>query len=64
MSMPLDKAEHYRRKAEECLEQAELFPDEAMKSRMRGLAGEWLQMAARAALKKDGELQKREPLVS
>jgi hypothetical protein len=52
--MPLDKAEQYRRKAEECLEQAELFPDEAIKSRMRELADEWLQMAARATLKKDG----------
>ncbi len=54
--MPLDRAELYRRKAEECLEQAELFPDEAMKSRMRALADEWLQLAARAKLEKDGGL--------
>jgi hypothetical protein len=46
------KAERYRRKAEECLEQAELFPDEATKSRMKALADEWLKLAAQAASEK------------
>ena len=46
-----DRAEYYRRQAEQCLEQAELAPDESMKVRMRFLADEWLKMAARAALR-------------
>jgi hypothetical protein len=48
--MHLDKAEHYRREAEKCLEQAELAPEEFMKARMKFLADEWLKMAAEAAL--------------
>lgn len=45
-----DRAEYYRRQAEKCLEQAELAPDETMKSRMRFLADEWLRLAAASAL--------------
>jgi hypothetical protein len=45
-----DRAEHYRREAEKCLEQAELAPEEFMKARMRYLADQWLKMAAAAAL--------------
>ena len=48
--MTEERAEHYRREAENCLEQAELAPDELMKSRMRFLANEWLKLAASAAL--------------
>jgi hypothetical protein len=51
LTMNEDRAEYYRRQAEQCLEQAELAPDESMKVRMRFLADEWLKMAARAALR-------------
>jgi ATP/maltotriose-dependent transcriptional regulator MalT len=47
--MQVDRAEQYRREAEKCLDQAELFSDEAMKSRMRMLADEWLKLAAKVA---------------
>ena len=50
LNMTEERAEHYRREAENCLEQAELAPDELMKSRMRFLANEWLKLAASAAL--------------
>ena len=40
------RAEHYRRAAEQCLEQAELAPDEPMTLRMRAIAEQWLQLAA------------------
>jgi hypothetical protein len=46
-----DRAEYYRRQAEQCLEQAELAPDESMRVRMRFIADEWLKMAAREALR-------------
>jgi hypothetical protein len=46
-----DRAEYYRRQAEQCLEQAELAPDDAMRVRMRFLADEWLKMAAAAAVR-------------
>jgi hypothetical protein len=49
-NMTEERAEHYRREAENCLEQAELAPDELMKSRMRFLADQWLKLAASAAL--------------
>lgn len=44
------RAEHYRRAAEQCLEQADLALDEPMKVRMRFLANEWLKLAAAVAL--------------
>jgi len=49
--MTEDRAEYYRRQAEQCLEQAALAPDEAMRVRMRVLADSWLTMAAAAALR-------------
>jgi len=51
LTMSEDRVEYYRREAERCLEQAELAPDEAMRTRMRFLADEWLKMAARAVLR-------------
>jgi hypothetical protein len=51
--MPVDRPEQFRRKAEECLEEAELSQDETLKSRMLGLADEWLKLAARTAMEKD-----------
>ena len=44
------RAELYRRAAEQCLEQAELAPDEPMKLRMRSVADQWLQLAAAVSL--------------
>jgi len=44
------KAEQYRRAAEQCLEQAELAPDESMKLRMRSVADQWLRLAAAVSL--------------
>ena len=49
--MTEDRAEYYRRQAEQCLEQAELAPDDVMRVRMRVLADSWLTMAAAAALR-------------
>ena len=45
-----NRAEHYRRASEQCLEQAELAPDEPMKLRMRAIADQWLQLAAAVSL--------------
>ena len=47
--MTEDKAEHYRREAENCLDRAEIAPDEFTKTRMLKLAGHWLSKAAKAA---------------
>ena len=44
------RAEHYRRAAEQCFEQAALAPDEPMKVRMKFLADQWLKLAAAVAL--------------
>ena len=49
--MILDKPEQYRREAENCLDRAEIAPDEFTKTRMRKLAGQWLSKAAKAATK-------------
>jgi hypothetical protein len=49
--MTEDRAEYYRRQAEQCLEQAELAPDDVMRVRMRFLADEWLKMDAASALR-------------
>ena len=49
-----ERAEHYRREAEKCLDQAELAPDEWMKSLMRMLADDWIELAAKAASDEEG----------
>jgi hypothetical protein len=52
MELNLDKAEQYRREAENCLDRAEIAPDALMRKRMKKLAAQWLKKAAKAALKK------------
>ena len=50
VTMNEGRAEHYRRAAEQCFEQAALAPDEPMKVRMRFLADQWLQLAAAVSI--------------
>jgi len=52
MVLNLNKAEQYRREAENCLDRAEIAPDELTKRRMRKLAAQWLQKAAKSAVRK------------
>ncbi len=54
LNMNEERAEHYRREAEKCLDQAELAPDEWMKSLMRMLADDWIELAAKAASDEEG----------
>ena len=49
--MSKNKAEQFRREAENCLDRAEIAPDEFTKLRMRKLAGQWLIKAAKATAK-------------
>ena len=49
--MTENQAEQFRREAENCLDRAEIAPDELTKARMRKLAGQWLKKAAKAASK-------------
>jgi len=47
--MTEESAHHYRREAENCLDRAEIAPDEFTKARMRKLAGQYLSKAAKSA---------------
>lgn len=52
-----DKAENYRREAENFLDRAEIAPDELTKQRMNKLAGQWLKKATKASQKYPVESQ-------
>lgn len=53
--MSVERAKHYRREAQKCLDLVALISDEGIKAELRKMAGEWLAMADRASSKEEGQ---------